>query len=144
MSDNLSALRKRVKELRGAIVGSVSSAGVEELKKEIAYHESAMKSAEREKKRAEALAKAREAKIAKSKAKKEAEVVPEKKVAVKKEEVVEKKVAPKKKEVVEKVAVAKKIVPKKEKSAPVEEEKVVLSKNIRVKMVKDVSSDDDE
>ena len=96
-------LRKRVKELRVCIVGSVSSAGVEELQKEIAYHESAKKSAERDAKRMDALGRAREAKVAKSKAKKgkpeEAEVKPE-------------------------------VKPKEVKA-----EKVVLSKNIRVKKV---------
>lgn len=129
MADSLTALRKRVKELRGSVIaGSISSAGLEDLKKEIAYHEGAMKSAERDKKRAEALAKARESKIAKSKAKKE-DVV-EKKVKVEKKVVVEEKPKKVKKE-------------KKVTEVPVEVEKVVLSKNIRVKKVKDAESDDE-
>lgn len=134
MADSLTALRKRVKELRGAVIaGSISTAGVEELKKEIAYHESAVKSAEREKKRAEALAKARESKIAKSKAAKEPE--PEKKTVKEVVEPVEKKTAKKaaKKEDVEKKAVAKK---------EVEAVKPVLSKNIRAKKVNAAESDE--
>jgi len=102
-------LRKRVKELRVCIVGSVSSAGVEELQKEIAYHESAKKSAERDAKRMDALGRAREAKVAKSKAKKE----------VKPEEAE-----------VKKAEVKAEVKPKEVKA-----EKVVLSKNIRVKKV---------
>lgn len=121
MSENVVDLRKRVKELRGSIVGSLASAGVEELKKEIAYHEAAAKSAERDKKRMEALAKAREAKIAKSKAKK-AEVAP-----------VEKKRKAEK-------AAEGEPKPKKAKVAAVEE--VVLTKNIRAKKVKNDSEDE--
>jgi hypothetical protein len=133
MSESIAELRKRVKELRGAIVGSVSSAGVEELKKEIAYHESAAKSAERDKKRMEALAKAREAKIAKGKSKKEAEAKP----VEKKEKVAEAKPVAVKKE---KVAEAK---PKKVKVAPAPvAEEVVLSKNIRAKKVKNAEDDE--
>lgn len=139
MSENIVELRKRVKELRGAIVGSLASAGAEELKREIAYHEAAAKSAERDKKRMEALAKAREAKIAKSKAKKEgvAEAKPIVKPAVKKEE-----------KPVEKKRKAEKAAegepkPKKAKVAPAPEE-VVLAKNIRAKKVKNASSEDDE
>lgn len=136
----MTALRKRVKELRGAIIaGSISTAGAEDLKKEIAYHEAAMKSAEREKKRMEALAKARESKIAKSKAKKEMEPV----------EVVTKKVS---KKVAEVPAVA--VVEKVKKVEPVKKVKKVaevvtkvdvpvLSKNIRSKKVKDASEDDE-
>lgn len=143
MSENIVELRKRVKELRGAIVGSVSSAGVEELKKEIAYHEAAAKSAERDKKRMEALAKAREAKIAKSKAKKEGAVA-EAKPVVKKEKVAEAKPIAKKEEKrkAEKPAEGEPR-PKKSKIVPVPEE-VVLAKNIRAKKVKNASSEDDE
>ena len=101
------------------ITTSLSSAGVDQLKREIAYHELAVKSAERDKKRGEALAKARESK----KAKKEEKAEPEKK-----EKVVEKKEKPvKEKKVVEKEK------PVKEKK----EEKVVLAKNIRSQKVKD-------
>lgn len=72
MSESATALRKRVKELRGEMItASLSSAGVDQLKKEIAYHESAMKSAERDKKRGEALARARESKVLKSRSKKD-------------------------------------------------------------------------
>jgi hypothetical protein len=114
MSDSATALRKRVKELRGEMItASLSSAGVDQLKKEIAYHELAVKSAERDRKRGEALAKARESKVLKSKAKKEEKPV---------EKVVEKK---EKKE--------KPVVEKKEKIV----EKVILSKNIRSQRVKD-------
>lgn len=144
MGDSVVELRKRVKELRGAIVGSVSSAGVEELKKEIAYHESAAKSAERDAKRMEALARAREAKIAKGKAKKSEGAVPivEKPKKEVKPVAAEKppsagrveSAAPKK------VAVKKEPKPKKEKVVAVEE--VVLSKNIRAKKVKDASDDE--
>jgi len=151
MSDSVVELRKRVKELRGAIVGSVSSAGVEELKREIAYHETAVKSAESQKKRMEALAKAREVKIAKGKAKKEGVAVEEKPKKVvekpKVEKVAEAKPKAEKpkaekpkaeKPKVEKVAEAK---PKKAKvEAAVEE--VVLSKNIRVKKVKNAEDDE--
>jgi outer membrane biosynthesis protein TonB len=120
MSDSATALRKRVKELRGEMItASLSSAGVDQLKKEIAYHELAMKSAERDKKRGEALAKARESK----KAKKEEKPVEKKEKPVKEEK--------KEKPVVEKKE--KKVVEK-----PVKEEKVVLSKNIRSQRVKDV------
>lgn len=134
MSENIVELRKRVKELRGAIVGSVSSAGVEDLKKEIAYHETAVKSAERDKKRMEALGRAREAKIAKGKAKKEvAEAKPVKPVKVA-AAVAEKPKAEKPK------AEPK---PKKAKvSPPAAVEEVVLSKNIRVKKVKNGSADE--
>jgi hypothetical protein len=137
MSESVAELRKRVKELRGAIVGSVSSAGVEELKKEIAYHEAAAKSAERDKKRMEALAKAREAKIAKGKAKKEG--VAEAKPIVK--PVVEKKAEPVKRKTAKPAEGEPK--PKKAKVAPAPEE-VVLAKNIRAKKVKNASSEDDE
>jgi hypothetical protein len=131
MSENIVELRKRVKELRSAIVGSVSSAGVEELKKEIAYHETAVKSAERDKKRMEALAKAREAKIAKGKAKKEGAVAEAKPIAKKEKPVVVETPKPKKEKVVkEKVA-----------AAPVVEE-VVLSKNIRAKKVKNAEDNE--
>ena len=127
MSENIAELRKRVKDLRGAIVGSVSSAGVEELKKEIAYHESAMKSAERDKKRMEALAKAREAKIAKGKAKKEGAVEP---VAEKPKKVVEAKAEKPKKPKAEKSPEGEPKPKKAKVVVPVVEE-VVLSKNIR-------------
>jgi hypothetical protein len=141
MSESIVELRKRVKELRGAIVGSVSSAGVEELKREIAYHETAVKSAESQKKRMEALAKAREVKIAKGKAKKEGVAVEEKPKKVVEKPKVEKvaEAKPKaEKPKVEKVAEAK---PKKAKvEAAVEE--VVLSKNIRVKKVKNAEDDE--
>ena len=129
MSESLAELKKRVKELRGSVIAG-TGAGMEELKKEIAYHESAAKSAERDKKRMEALAKAREAKIAKGKAKKEAEKPvaekPKKAVEVAEKPVVASVAKPKK--------VAEKPKEKAKKVAPVEE--VVLSKNIRVKKVK--------
>lgn len=138
MADSLTALRKRVKELRGVVIaGSISSAGVEELKKEIAYHESAVKSAERDKKRMEALAKARESKIAKGKAKKEAaEPVKEKVVKAKKEaaEPVAKK---------PKVEAVKPVKEKPVKEKVKEEVEVVLAKNIRAKKVKDAEPDDE-
>ncbi len=143
MSDSVVELRKRVKELRGAIVGSVSSAGVEELKREIAYHETAVKSAESQKKRMEALAKAREVKIAKGKAKKEGVAVEEKPKKVvekpKAEKVAEAK--PKAEKVAEK---PKKVAEAKPKKAKVEAavEEVVLSKNIRVKKVKNAEDDE--
>jgi len=124
MSDSATALRKRVKELRGEMITtSLSSAGVEELKREIAYHELAVKSAERDKKRGEALAKARESK----KAKKEEKAV---------EKPVEKKEKPVEKKVVEKpVEKKEKVVKEKPVEKPVE--KIVLAKNIRSQRVKD-------
>lgn len=141
MSENIADLRKRVKELRSAIVGSVSSAGVEELKKEIAYHETAMKSAERDKKRMEALAKAREAKIAKGKAKKEG-VVDAKPVVEKPKKVAEAKPVVEKKRKAEKSAEGEP-KPKKAKVAPAPVvEEVVLSKNIRAKKVKNAEDDE--
>lgn len=144
MSESIAELRKRVKELRGSVIAG-TGAGVEELKKEIAYHETAVKSAERDKKRMEALAKAREAKIIKGKAKKEAEgkVVEAKPVAEKPKKVVESKPVvaekPKKEKAEPKAKVEK---PKKEKvSVPVVQE-VVLSKNIRAKKVKNAEDDE--
>jgi hypothetical protein len=141
MSESVVDLRKRVKELRGAIVGSVSSAGVEELKREIAYHESAAKSAERDKKRMEALAKAREAKIAKSKSKKEGAVEP---VAEKPKKVVEAKAEKPKVETKRKAETSAEGEPKPKKAKAVVAvvEEVVLSKNIRPKKVKNAEADE--
>lgn len=107
--ESVSELKKKLKEMREGVIAG-GGAGVEEMKREIAYHEAARKSAESMAKRGAALAKAREAKKAKA--------VEKPKKAV---EVVEK---PRK--IVEK--------PKKVKVAP--EPEVVLTKNIRVKKVK--------
>ena len=136
MSESVAELRKRVKELRGSVIAG-TGAGAEELKREIAYHESAMKSAERDKKRMEALAKAREAKIAKSRAKKEG-VAEAKPIVADKPKVAEAK--PKK--VAEKRKAEKPVEGEpKPKKAKVAEESV-LSKNIRTKKVKNAEDDE--
>ncbi len=138
MSESLAELRKRVKELRGSVIAG-TGASAEELKKEIAYHEAAVKSAERDKKRMEALARAREAKIAKGKAKKEGEP----KVAkVKAEPVAEAKPIVEKPKVAKVKAAEGEPKPKKVKAEPKAAEEVVLSKNIRAKKVKNAESDE--
>lgn len=142
---SITDLRKRVKELRGAIVGSVASAGEEELKREIAYHESAAKSAERDKKRGEALAKAREVKIAKGKAKKEAPQAEKEPKAMKEPKAAKEPKAVKEPKPEVKAMVAR-AIPKAEKmvKAAKAEPEAVLSKHIRVsKSKKDVEESDE-
>lgn len=139
MSESVTELRKRVKELRGSVIAG-TGAGVEELKKEIAYHESAAKSAERDKKRMEALAKAREAKIAKSKAKKEG--VAEAKPIVEKPKKVAKAEGEPKKRKAEKPAEGEPKAKKAKAEPKPAAEESVLSKNIRAKKVKNAESDE--
>jgi hypothetical protein len=144
MSESLAELKKRVKELRGSVIAG-AGAGIEELKKEIAYHETAVKSAERDKKRMEALAKAREAKIAKGKAKKEGVVEEKPKKVVKEKAVEPKKVVKaeeKPKKVVKEKADAEPKAKKAKVSPPAVAEEVVLSKNIRAKKVKNDEADE--
>lgn len=112
--ESVSELKKKLKEMREGVIAG-GGAGVEEMKREIAYHEAARKSAESMAKRGAALAKAREAKKAKAVAEKPKKAV---EVAEKPRKVVEKPVEK----------------PKKVKVAP--EPEVMLTKNIRVKKVK--------
>jgi hypothetical protein len=155
---SIAELRKRVKELRVSIVGAVGSASEEELKREIAYHESAAKLAERDVKRGEALAKARATKIAKGKAKKEgtssvvvpvapapkAVKVPKAPAPPKEPKVVKEPKEPKPPKVpkAEVEAMVAKAIPKAEKMAKAQDE-AVLAKHIRAKKSKDAEEADE-
>lgn len=68
MADSLKELRARVKELRAKNCGAVvSKATIDQLRSEIAHHESAVRQREQAEKRKAALQKAREVKASKSK-----------------------------------------------------------------------------
>ena len=145
MADSIKELRARVKELRAKNCGAVvSKATIDQLREEIAHHESALRQREQAQKRKAALEKAREVKASKKKPEEEEEKKPktprEKKAEVSgraaKDELSGKsakrpvKKAPVEEEVEEKPKVRKVKAVVEESSEP------VLAKNMRRKVVK--------